>query len=349
MMKNLNFVQKIVFILNILFALALGLSLMARFISPNYFASLAVLGLTFPILAVINFVFLILWISGLKKQFLLSFLVLGLSYFHLDDFIQFKAKHKQFSEEKYFRVMSYNINGMMYKKNSRIKDNSKNIEQIIASEAPDIICLQETYWTQFDVGFPHMAPTKDSYHIQSKHPIINWGIVPYADNNINKCYFADIKIYGDTLRVYNAHLASTKLSWEEKNAVKEINENLFSQDSVMEKNTSSILSKLKRAFELRADQVDRIERHIKSSPYKVILCGDFNDTASSYAYHTLTKELNDSFIESGSGFGNSFSELFFPLRIDYILHHPDLKAYNFHIVKNKQSDHLAIRTDFLME
>ena len=348
-MKNLNLLQKLLYMVNWIFAMALLIALTARFISPEYFSSLAILGLILPFFAVINILFLILWTSLLKKQLLLSLLVLGISYFHLDDFVRFEGKHKTFSNEKHFRIMSYNINGLMYKKRSRQEDNSKDVVKIIKAEQPDILCLQETYWTEFDIGFPHMTPTKDSYHIQSKYPIINWGIVPYADDNINKCYFSDINIHGDTIRVYNAHLASTKFSRSEKNTMSDINEELFTQDSLLEKNTSSILSKLKYAFELRADQVNRIARHIESSPYKVILCGDFNDTAASYAYNTLTKQLDDSFVKAGSGFGNSFSELAFPLRIDFILHSPSLTAFNYFTVKDKQSDHLAIRTDFVLE
>ncbi len=348
-MKNLNVLQKLLYITNWIFAMSLLLALLARFISPEYFSSLAILGLSLPFLAIVNILFLILWSTLLKKQLLLSLLVLIISIFHLDDFIRFDAKHKSFSQEKHFRVMSYNINGLMYKKKSRQEDNYKDVLKIIKAEKPDIICLQETYWTQFDIGFPYSAPTKDSYQILSNYPIINTGIVPYADDNINKCYFSDITINGDTIRVYNAHLASTKFSHSEKSTMTDLNEEIFSQDSLLEKNTSSIISKLKYAFELRADQVNRIAKHIESSPYKVILCGDFNDTASSYAYNTLTKHLNDSFVESGKGFGNSFSELFFPLRIDFILHSPKLLPFNYFTVKEKQSDHLAIRTDFVLE
>ncbi len=348
-MKNLSFFQKLLYILNWLFAILLILALFARFISPKYFASLALVGLSFPFLAIINIVFLILWIALLKRQFLLPLLILSFSYFHLNDFVRFDGKQKAFSSEKHFRVMSYNIASLMYKKKLRQEDNYKDVIAIIKAEKPDILCLQETYWTDLDIGYPYMTPTKDSYHIHSNYPIVNWGIVPYADNHINKCYFSDIKIHGDTIRVYNAHLASTRFSNEEKSTMSDLNEELFKQDSLLEKNTSSILSKLKKAFTLRADQVDRISKHIESSPYKVILCGDFNDTASSYAYQTLTQSLDDSFVKAGSGFGNSFSELVFPLRIDYILHSPSIQPFNYYTVKEKQSDHLAIRSDFVID
>lgn len=348
-MKNLNLLQKLLYVANWLFAMLLLIALLARFISPKYFSSIAVVGLSLPFLAIVNILCLILWIALLKRQFLLPLLALAISYWHLDDFMRLEGKHKTFSSEKHFRVMSYNIASLMYKKKSRQEDNYRDVVAIIKAEKPDILCLQETYWTDFDIGYQYMAPTKDSYHIQSKYPIINWGIVPYADNNINKCYFADIKVHGDTLRVYNAHLASTRFSLAEKNTMTDLNEELFTQDSLLEKNTSSILAKLKYAFELRADQVNRIANHITLSPYKVILCGDFNDTAASYAYHTLTQKLDDSFVNAGSGFGNSFSELAFPLRIDYILHSPTIVPFNYYTVKNKQSDHLAIRTDFVLE
>ena len=94
-----------------------------------------------------------------------------------------------------------------------------------------------------------------------------------------------------------------------------------------------------KAFDARQYQTDLLVELIKSTPYKTILCGDFNDTPNSYTYHQIHKYLNDSFMETGNGFGFTFKEL--PLlRIDYMFHSSNIKATYF-TVKREQgmSDH----------
>ena len=66
------------------------------------------------------------------------------------------------------------------------------------------------------------------------------------------------------------------------------------------------MKRLKRAFVKRAKQADLIEASINTSPYPVIVCGDFNDTPCSYAYNTISTTLKDAFVESGNGFGRSY-------------------------------------------
>ena len=42
---------------------------------------------------------------------------------------------------------------------------------------------------------------------------------------------------------------------------------------------------------------------MKSCPYPIIICGDFNDTPVSYAYQQLGDNMIDAFLESGNGIG----------------------------------------------
>ena len=80
------------------------------------------------------------------------------------------------------------------------------------------------------------------------------------------------------------------------------------------------------------------------SPYPIILCGDFNDTPLSYAYHKIKGDLVDSFSYSGKGIGESFVRI--PgLRIDYIMHDKSFKSYNYKKKEEILSDHYAISCD----
>lgn len=76
----------------------------------------------------------------------------------------------------------------------------------------------------------------------------------------------------------------------------------------------------------RALQADYIHRQIELSPYPVIVCGDFNDTPASYAYHRIKGNLTDGFQECGSGYQYTFRQLCKLWRIDYILHSTEFEG-----------------------
>ena len=107
---------------------------------------------------------------------------------------------------------------------------------------------------------------------------------------------------------------------------------------------SNIIKILKNSYQERAEEVLASRTHINKSPYKVIVCGDFNDTPLSYAYNKIKGDLIDSFAYSGKGIGESFVKV--PtLRIDYIMHDNSFYSYNY--IKHNEilSDHYAISCD----
>ena len=106
--------------------------------------------------------------------------------------------------------------------------------------------------------------------------------------------------------------------------------------------SKNIINKIKTASVKRSKQVDAVANHIESSPYPVIICGDFNDPPSSYTYNRISGDLKDAFVESGSGFGNTYNGLIPLLRIDYILHSPQIRSTDFKTVKQNLSDHFPI-------
>ena len=89
----------------------------------------------------------------------------------------------------------------------------------------------------------------------------------------------------------------------------------------------SILRKLKSAFVKRAKQVDALHEYISKSPYPVILCGDFNDTPTSYTYHTVRGGLRDAFVDSGTGMSGTYAGKLPSFRIDYILYDKKFKSF----------------------
>jgi endonuclease/exonuclease/phosphatase family metal-dependent hydrolase len=120
-----------------------------------------------------------------------------------------------------------------------------------------------------------------------------------------------------------------------------VNDDTTDVKNEMEK-SKSILRRMKRAFVKRAIQADGIALHIASCRYKVIVCGDFNDTPASYVYHTIRGNLKDAFIESGSGFEQTYAGIFPKFRIDYIFHSKEFKSKQYHHLSETVTDHYPI-------
>ncbi|WP_462362011.1 exonuclease/endonuclease/phosphatase family protein [Parabacteroides johnsonii] len=64
--------------------------------------------------------------------------------------------------------------------------------------------------------------------------------------------------------------------------------------------------KMKSNYLKRAEQADMICAEIERSPYPVLVCGNFNDTPTSYTYHRTRESLIDSFRDCGSGYQYTF-------------------------------------------
>ncbi len=109
-----------------------------------------------------------------------------------------------------------------------------------------------------------------------------------------------------------------------------------------QKKYKRIGSKLKQAFLLREEQANYIAKHIQKSPYPVLVCGDLNDTPSSYAYNQLSHGLKDAFKEKGIGFGSTYAGTLPFLRIDYAFTSQDCTVDAFRVIPISSSDHYPI-------
>jgi endonuclease/exonuclease/phosphatase (EEP) superfamily protein YafD len=121
---------------------------------------------------------------------------------------------------------------------------------------------------------------------------------------------------------------------------------IFNYDNRHLDEVKVISVKMRDAYIKRALQADQLARHIRESPYPVIVCGDFNDTPFSYTYYKVRNHLKDAFVESGSGFGSTYHDNFPPIRIDYIFYSPSMKSLLFRDDKKGGSDHFPVISEF---
>lgn len=364
-MKKFTFISKLFFGINSLFAIALLLSYIAASVNPNTFWPLAFFGLALPYLFVVNLLFALGWMLLGNKRLLLSLIVLILGYKSLPKIIQLNAVTPL--SESAIKVMSHNVRLFDLYLWQDDRSTRNEIFKLIRQENADILCLQEFYFSEDQsyefktldslLTYPGNKFVHDEYSFIkgpnkwgiatfSRFPIIGRGRVPFETGDHNICIYTDIKTPTEIVRVYNFHLASIRLEKVDYKTIDDVYANSFSSYLG---NEQLLINKLKSAFQRRADQVEKIKNSIKSSPYKVIVCGDMNDTPTSYAYKQLSEGLTDSFLSAGRGLGQTYIGKFPSFRIDYILHDPSFTAQRYETLPQKLSDHHPITSHIKLQ
>ncbi len=337
-MKNLRPFDKFIFILNSLAAFALLLSYLLPHIPPKTFPLLSVLSLGVPVLIILNITFLLYWLFRVKKQFLLSLIVLVLGYNYVTRFITFNSSEEEKTCSD-FSIMSYNVRMFNnYKWSERI-DIPAKITEFVEEQQPDVLCMQEYYVGEVALKelYPYsyvVLKGKNSEFgsaIFSKFPIINKASLNFPQDGNNNAIYTDLLINNkDTVRIFNVHFQSLNI----KPAI----------DDLQKEDSRKLLARIGYGFSLQQDQAESLLPVIESTPYKTMIAGDFNNTSFSYIYTLLKSagDFEDAFLEEGNGFGQSFKLNYFPLRIDFMLVGKQMRIESFNRFEVDYSDHYPI-------
>jgi endonuclease/exonuclease/phosphatase family metal-dependent hydrolase len=356
--------EKLVLFVNFIAVVALLLSNIAGTISPDRLWFLAFLGLAHIPLLLINILFIFLWVFMLRKWVLGSLLAVLVSWGHIGTHFRFRSNEAEVLSSDTLKIMSFNVRLFdlyQWKTKQKYKTRSR-IFRLIKEQNPDVMCFQEYYSNPekgFDVrdtmnhldllnynfvaSFKSLEGLKEwGMAIFCRYPLFNKQRVPFANSINNYFQYADFRKGNDTIRVFNIHFESLHFGQEDYLFMNDIGNQYTEKENIIEKG-QRIFMKIGNAFTRRAEQVETVRRYVASSPYPVVLCGDFNDTPASFVYNRLTSELKDSFCECGSGLSGTYPNLFFPMRIDYILHSIDsFRAFRYNVINEDLSDHLPI-------
>lgn len=361
-------IRKILIYLTWVVAILLSLANLSVFISPEIFWPIAFLGLLFPFLLILNTVLFFYWIIRIRKLLLLPLIALLISWPNIQNTFQLSGPQETLSEkkqpsEKKLRIFTYNVQVFNLLGANEFGESQQLMLQKIKAEDPDVICFQEFYVNQgkglhisaidkilSDYPYRHIywisesSVAKYGLVIYSKYPIIKKRSIGFQDS-YNASIYSDIKFKEDTLRLFNNHLQSIKFNRDDYQFIS--NQSKFNQKEKL-KAVQDISNRLKRAFIKRSNQANLLSEKIEESPYPVIVCGDFNDTPVSYTYRKIKGELEDTFVNAGIGFANTYVGKFPSYRIDFVLHSKEMETKSFHVPYIEHSDHYPVTAEVVL-
>lgn len=362
--RHTGIINKLLLLINVVLAADLLVSYLSPYVNPQSAWLPAFMGLIWPFLFFANLLFVVWWVIRRRLYFLISLAVMFLGWNMFFRHFQFNVEKPVGNYEGTLKLFSYNVRLFdqhltggkdLFKRNA--------IFSLIKSENPGVACFQEFFHGNSKY-FPTLEPFLEmqetrNYHVDyikqigdrkhyglatfTKYPIVGKGVIRFEKSSSNSGIFTDVLFAGDTIRIFNFHLESIRLSKSDHRYVAE-----FMDPSTPVRSSSSkvIIAKLINAFQKRAAQAETVAGYLKESPYPVIVCGDFNDTPASYVYETISDGLNDAFLSAGQGYGTTYAGSFPFLRIDYILYSPELEAYRYSRYKAEYSDHYPISCYF---
>lgn len=239
------------------------------------------------------------------------------------------------------------------------KPEKNEVLRYLLSQDADVICLQEVdvYKDGRYLTLPEVRATLsrkypysyidfsvfNSRHqygtmVWAKYPLINKQSIHYATrgNLSNRC---DMVVGSDTIRLINNHLESYSFTHDDIVEAEE----LRNYQGILE-TFRRLKIKWERAIPLRNEQARVIRKEIDASPYPVIVVGDFNAPAMSYAYRHISEGLHDAWNETHYPWqwGATIEKKGYGLRIDYILCSDPLRPVSCEVPDAPGSDHKPV-------
>ncbi len=361
------FTKQFLWLGNILLASLLLCCNLIPVVNPAKIWPIGFIGLITPYIIVGNVFFVLVWlVFGKWRRALLSTICVIITWqivsvgFGKNYFSNTPTK---IAKRNTLSVMSYNVRLLNFYKWNKDVTTRDSLLSFLQQQNADILCMQEFFNSADSNGvqnidaisrlcqYPYYATNKNFITkrgffgdiIFSKYPITN-NVSVQLDTTLNTHYFqyADVATNIDTFRVYNLHMQSFSFNSKDLEVSTIKNNNAQLQQSKV------VVKKLASTYAKKGNQADLIATHITQSSYGTIICGDFNDLPSSYAYFKIKGNMQDAFLSKSTGLGRTYNNYSPTLRIDYIFYNNTLLqpiSFTKHLVP--YSDHYPIITTFI--
>ncbi len=347
-------IRKLILLTNFFFIIVLGLTYATPLISVERWGWFSLFALAYPFTLLANGLFSIGWIFFRSWYAVFSIIAILLGMPHHQRYIQIfpAGKSKSICEES-IRLLSYNLRGLSMVPVNKDAAYSTRIDSMYNAltdlkEYPDIICLQEAsrgdlIAKRFGMKHTFHGP-KSSLWILSRYPIEKHGYLDGAEQSPSAIW-ADITTPQGTLRVYNMHLVSNRVTNTTEELIQDIdlkNENTWDK-------IKFIVSRYRQTTQKRAKEAIAIRKHLLSCKHPAIIAGDGNDPPISHTYRVLKNGLQDSFVEKGVGVSTTYKSTLPLLRIDYVLGTNSLTFKDHFTYHISHSDHYPVSTGICLQ
>lgn len=351
------------------------LLLVVPYVHPSHIRIIAWIGLTMPFAVLAVFVWLIIWIIARQRETWITIVVILLATFPIwrrtivvnigGDY----PSKEEIAEGHQLKILTYNVE--MFQQYEQVEP----IADLIEQGGYDIVCMQEyghystsnDKWGKINARFNAIFPFRHVWYknqsrgnenglvLYSRYPIVNKVKVRY-DSKYNISVYSDIVVGDDTIRIFNNHLESNKLTRYDRTVAEKIAKDSVDNDSLYY-SFRTVLRKIADASIIRASQADSIAALISQTPYPVIVLGDFNDVPQSYAYNRLirTEHLgasssqSDAYAIAGDWFYYyTYNQNHLNVPIDHILVSPEFSVQECTILPIEYSDHYPLSTTILL-
>jgi endonuclease/exonuclease/phosphatase family metal-dependent hydrolase len=370
--KKQSVFERFMRFLNVLVIFALLAAYAGGVVSPEKFWPLAFATMGYPVILVSLLISTAYWIIR-RRWFLfinIAFLLIQWNYVTST----FQLPQGEFKRpEDGINVMSFNVRLFDYYRWAEDEDTRRKSFEYLYRNQPNILCIQEFYVDSTDdfkvmdtllngnvIKHGHFENYRDNQHIGRKwgmatfssYPIVNKGVIDFTSTYGNRCIYSDLKVKDDTIRVYNVHLQSVRIGNDQYLFIDQLMLNKSMKGVPVMKllaDMKLLVNRMVYAFIERGKQAQQVKDHMNLSPYPTILCGDFNDTPNSFAYNVLREGMDDTFVEHGSGFGNTFVRVPF-FRIDNIFYSSEFDSRTHEVEDDAVlSDHYPILSNISLK
>ena len=314
-------------------------TIVCQYISPEKSGILSIIALGAPVVYLFDIIVRFYWVVRWRwSRAVLMIAAVILGFFYLSRYYKIDIDRHydtSFVERRYTKIMTYNVH----------EGTEEGLVQYIDSHNPDILCLQEmntnhANWQLLSEKYKTLSAANGDAgnQILSKYRIIRSGEI--GDLPSKRAVWADLKVKDDTVRVVSLHLQSTSIRPEDTQFLEK---HEYILDSEREEKLRSIVERLVENNRKRAVQAESIANFLESSPYKTIVCGDFNDVPLSYTYNRITNGLDDTFSKMAEGFAYTYNTKYRLLRIDNILVSPSIEVVSYEVDNEVDlSDHYPV-------
>lgn len=236
-----------------------------------------------------------------------------------------------------------------------------DIMAAIAGGAPDVLCLQEFMELEDGRRFPVQGPldvamggSAPEHHVViarsregrrfgvatwSRWPIVGRSSIAFGTRKNNVCAVTDIDWDGERVRVFNAHFSSLRFEREDYAALEEGVPDAEGRERIW--------GHMRSAYVERVRQVEAVMAEVERSPYPVILCGDFNDTPTSWALARCRASLEDTHDRRWFRLDGTWEGPIPGVRIDHILCSPTWKVRSHETGGAGLSDHRFVTAELV--